>query len=180
MPTRHDTITRAKQLLTAYPLYLDTETTGLDSWSEIIEIAIVETDGKVAFQSLVKPVNPIPTSATRIHGIDDILVADAPRWNQIWPEVQQLLSGRQVGIYNADFDLRMLQQSNAKYQLPFKLSEGTKFFCIMNLYKDYYGSYRFQSLDSARAFFNIPIRNSHRAVEDTQLARAVLERIAAD
>ena len=53
MPTRHDTITRAKQILTANPLYFDTETTGLDSWSEIIEIAIVEADGKVAFQSLV-------------------------------------------------------------------------------------------------------------------------------
>ncbi len=179
MPTRYETITLAKRILAANPLYLDTETTGLDSWSEIIEIAIVEADGKVAFQSLVKPVNPIPTSATRIHGIDNNLVADAPRWYHIWPEVQRILSGRQVGIFNAEFDHRMLQQSNAKYQLPLKLSQGTKFFCIMNIYKDYRGSYRFQSLNSARSFFNIPIQNSHRAVEDTQLARAVLERIAA-
>ena len=178
MPTRNDTITLAKRIMASNPLYLDTETTGLDSWSEIIEIAIVETDGKVALYSLVKPANPIPSSATRIHGIDDILVGDAPRWYQIWPDVQRVLSGRQVGIYNADFDQRMLRQSNAKYQLPFKLSDATNFFCIMNLYKDYRGAYRFQSLDSARLFFNIPLQNSHRAVEDTQLARAVLHRIA--
>jgi len=179
MPTHHETIALAKRIMAANPLYLDTETTGLDNWSEIIEIAIVEADGKVAFQSLIKPSNPIPTGATRIHGIDNNLVSDAPRWYQIWPEIQRILSGRHVGIYNAEFDQRMLRQSNAIYQLPFKLSEGTNFFCIMNLYKDYQGSYRFQSLDSAQAFFNIPIRNSHRAVEDTLLARAVFERIAA-
>lgn len=178
MTTREDTINLAKRFIAANPLFLDTETTGLDSRSEIVEIAIVESNGTVAFQSLVKPARPIPIDATRIHGIDNVLIADAPRWYQIWPEVQRMLSGRQVGIYNAEFDRRMLQQSNAIYQLPFKLSEGTNFFCIMNLFRDFRHTYRFHSLDSARSFFNIPIRNSHRAVEDTKLARAVLESIA--
>lgn len=39
-------------------VYIDTETTGLDSYrDEILEIAIVDDNGKSLVNSLVKPVN---------------------------------------------------------------------------------------------------------------------------
>ena len=38
---------------------LDTETTGLDSRAEIVEISIIDKHGNTLFDSLIKPKNPI-------------------------------------------------------------------------------------------------------------------------
>jgi len=68
------TVERARELLLKEPIFLDTETTGLDNRAEIIEISIVDYQGKVLFDELVKPMRTIPIEATRVHGItnDDI------------------------------------------------------------------------------------------------------------
>jgi DNA polymerase III epsilon subunit-like protein len=93
------------------------------------------------------------------------------------------LDGRQVGIYNADFDLRMLRQSNAKFNLRWEID--TSFFCIMKLYAQFYGSwnnarrsYRWHSLEAAGRHCRIPLPNTHRAKDDTLLARSVLLHMA--
>jgi len=104
---------RARQLLADQPIFLDTETTGLDPRAEIVEIALIDYDGAVLLDSLVKPTRRIPWDATRVHNISNEMVADAPTWAELWPHAQALLAGRRVGIYNAEFDLRMIQQSHA-------------------------------------------------------------------
>ncbi|HID85120.1 MAG TPA: 3'-5' exonuclease, partial [Anaerolineales bacterium] len=43
--SRWDAIRTAKAWLKRRPVYLDTETTGLDEGAEIIEIAVVDTNG---------------------------------------------------------------------------------------------------------------------------------------
>ncbi len=182
---RAEAIQQSKLLLSLQPLYLDTETTGLDHRSEIIEVAIVSHDGLVLFQSLVKPTQPIPPDAFRIHRISDDMVYQSPKWPEIWPEILTLINDRHVGIYNADFDLRILQQTHRKYRMPWQLGAQTNFFCIMKLYAQFYGqwdrrksSYRFQSLDLAGKQCQLTLPNSHRAVDDTLLARAVLHHMA--
>ena len=59
---------------------------------------------------------------------------------------------------------------------------GASAFCIMKLYAEFYGewqqsrnSYRWQSLTKAGTQCGINIPNSHRAKDDTLLARAVLQ-----
>ena len=64
-------------------IYLDTETTGLDRTAEIIDIALVTNEGAVLFNTLVKPVRPIPAESSRIHGIFDDHVATAPGWEEV-------------------------------------------------------------------------------------------------
>lgn len=177
----------ARNYLARQPLFLDTETTGLDSRSEIIEICIADHHGAVLFQSLVKPAQPIPLDATRIHGITNAHVQSAPTWLEVWPQVQDLITGRVIGIYNAEFDLRMIRQTNLFYRIQWRPAKETTFFCIMLLYaqfigeKDYRrGGYRLHSLEKAGRQCRIPIPNSHRAVDDTLLARQVLRYIAGD
>ncbi len=41
-------------------LYLDTETTGLGSQAEIVEIAVVDGAGRTVLNRLVRPTSPIP------------------------------------------------------------------------------------------------------------------------
>jgi DNA polymerase-3 subunit epsilon len=179
LSSRAEAITIAQEKLANNPLFLDTETTGLDVTSEIVEICIVEHDGEILYESLVKPSRSIPFDALRIHGISDPMVQNAPYWIQVWEEVKPILNGRHVGIYNADFDLRMIRQSNAKYRLSGEID--STFFCIMNLYAQFYGSwnsargsYRWHSLEAAGRQCGIPLPNTHRAKDDTLLARAVL------
>ncbi len=70
----------ARQLIAQKPVYIDTETTGLDKDAEVIEISIVDWDGSVLFTSLVKPPRAIPLDAQRVHHIKDADFASAPAW----------------------------------------------------------------------------------------------------
>jgi DNA polymerase III epsilon subunit-like protein len=168
---------QALRWLEARPVFLDTETTGLSELSEIVEISILDEFGAVLLDTLVRPRRPIPADAMRIHGIRNEMVADAPSWLQVWPQVEAILSERAVGIYNADFDLRMLRQTHRANGLPWRSPEMQPF-CIMRLYADFCGTRRFASLEEAGRQLGIPLHNSHRARADSELARAVLRRMA--
>ena len=173
----------ARTVLTNQPVYLDTETTGLNATDEVIEIAIVDHDGSLLYQSLIKPSRPIPPDATRIHGITDAEVQSARAWPVLWPEIRGILFGRWIVMYNQDFDLRMMAQSHARYNLPW--NERLKTFDLLKLYAEYRGewdprrrSYRYHSLDAAGKQCGIQLPNAHRAVADTLLTRALLHHIA--
>ena len=168
---------QARRWLESRPVFLDTETTGLTDQSEIVEISILDTNGEVLLDSLVRPRRSIPPDAVRIHGIRDEMVANAPSWLLVWPQVEAILQGRAVGIYNADFDLRMFRQTHRLSGLPWRAPEMQPF-CIMRLYSDFRGTSRFQSLDVAGRQLGILLPNAHRARADTALARAVLLRMA--
>jgi len=86
------------------PLLLGTETTGLAG--EIVEIGVIRGDGSVALHSLVRPVGEM--GATEIHGITAEMVAGAPSFAAIEPQLRALLHGHKVAVYNVDFDQRML------------------------------------------------------------------------
>jgi DNA polymerase-3 subunit epsilon len=173
----------ARKWIEQRPVYLDTETTGLDKNAEIIEIGVVGPDGEVLFESYVRPFGRIPADAIRLHGITNDAVQNAPAWPLVWPNVREHLLNRPVGIYNAEFDLRLMRQSMERYRLTWR--ESLNAFDILQLYSEYRGiwdaykkSYRYFRLEEARRQLGIPIPNAHRAVDDARLARAVLHRLA--
>ena len=181
---RQEAILVAKKILAASPIYLDTETTGMGYHDEVVEIAILDHDGSVVIDSLVKSIGEISSEAFAVHGITKGMVADAPTWGELWPEVEAALKDRVVAIYNAEFDNRMMMQSNRLHGLSW-VPQYKDSFCIMKLYAQFYGqwnsyhnSFTWQSLDSARRQCSIEIPNTHRAKDDTLLARAVLHYMA--
>lgn len=93
------------------PLFIDTETTGLSRNDEIVEIAIVDINENVLFQSYVKPSKPIPKKATDIHGITNKMVASAPTFAQVWSDIKSKIGNNSLVFYNAHFDTRMIAQS---------------------------------------------------------------------
>lgn len=181
---RNEAIKRAQQLLQSSPIYLDTETTGIGPTAEIIEIALVDQDGSVIMETLVKPKGAIDREAFQVHGITLAVLQTAPTWKDVWPQVEAALAGRLVGVYNSEFDLRMMQQSHRKYWMNDRIP-AENFFCIMKLYARFVGewdnrrrSFRWHSLDQAGKQCQIPLPNSHRAKDDALLARALLLHIA--
>lgn len=181
---RETAIRQAQDEILHKPVYLDTETTGLEKYDQIVEICVLDSDGSVLVDSLVKPTNKIPAVVTKLHGITDAMVKEAPTWPEIWPAVQAALTGRHVAIYSADYDVRVMKQSHRHYAMRWKL-KGANFFCIMKLYAqfrsewdDYHGTYRWHKLEEAGWHCKIELPNAHRAKADALLARAVLHYMA--
>ena len=181
---RREAIAAAQIKVNRRPVYLDTETTGLNPTDQIVEICLIEADGSSLFESLVKPTGRIPYDATRVHGITEAMVANAPTWPEIWPQVSAALAGRQLGIYNEEYDLRLMRQSHRVHGLDWPTPEFTSF-CIMKLYAQFRGewdarrgNYRWHSLENARMQCRLDLPNAHRARADALLARAVLQYMA--
>ena len=182
---RNEAIRSAKEMLDRQPIYLDTETTGLGANDSIVEIAVIDHDGSVLIDTLVKPAGTITPGAMAVHRITNEMVREAPGWADVWPEVEAALTGRVLGIYNADFDLRMLKQTHTRNWMQYSQPQGLEVFCIMKLYAQFYGrwnsrrgNYRWQSLDAAGKQCGIPLSNTHRAKDDTLLTLAVLQYMA--
>ncbi|MEW5872540.1 MAG: 3'-5' exonuclease [Chloroflexota bacterium] len=174
---RNSVIQRAREIWDARPIFMDTETTGLHNSAEIVEICLIDHAGEVLLDALVRPRRPIPLDTMRIHGITNEMVAQSPTWLQIWPQVEELLRNRLVGMYNAEFDQRMLQQSHLANGLPWR-TPTWQVFDIMKMYTDFSGAWKWQKLEDAGRQCRIPLPNSHRAKDDTLLTRALFEHMA--
>lgn len=107
--------TNATPLIALDAVVIDTETTGLDPRKAfVIEIGAVRlTGGRVdedaTFRHLVRPRGPIPPQVTKIHGIDDAKVADAPGFAQVWPQLADFLGAGVVIGHTLGFDLSVLK-----------------------------------------------------------------------
>lgn len=165
-------------------VFLDTETTGLGEDAEIIDIAIVDREGQVLLDTLVRPSDMIPVSATDIHGIDDPAVADAPGWDTVYPLVGRILDQYgPVVVYNSDFDRRVLSQTNALYGLP---DFSVEWHCAMRQHAAYvgvwhekYGTWRWHKLmDALRMMGGQAPGVQHRALQDTEACRQIVHAMA--
>lgn len=101
----------------------DLETTGINPWEDrIVEIYI--NTGESSFKSLVNPGIPIPEAATKIHGITDAMVANAPHFSGICAAIRPFFINRILLGYNSRrYDTIMLHQEfeRSGYQAPYQL-----------------------------------------------------------
>lgn len=163
---------------------LDSETTGLDGQAEIVEISILDQDGRVVLDTLVKPLKPIPAEATAIHGITNDMVATAPSWAAIHERVAEIVASKPLVIYNADYDLRLMAQTAAQYGLtPIEAEVGCAMLAYAEFYGDwneYRGSYRRQRLTNAADQQGVVIDGkAHRALADVKMTLGVIKAMAA-
>jgi len=180
---QRDAVLLARQVLDQRPVFLDTETTGLDRNAEIVEISIIDSDGSVLVDTLVRPSQPIPAEVTRLHHITNEMVQKAQPWPFLWNNIKPALHNRLVVIYNQDFDIRMLKQTHDRYKMRWDILPRP--FDLMTLYARFHGEwdanrrlYRNISLENAGKACNIPLPNAHRALADTLLTKALLEYLA--
>jgi DNA polymerase III epsilon subunit-like protein len=175
---------RARQVIGLNPIFLDTETTGVGLYDLVIEIGIVDLEGNVLFNSLINPGRPIPQDSSKVHGITDEMVAEAPSLKTAWSEIEYILHNRAIGMYNADFDYRLMKQSADNAGLPWSIQRDQAF-CVMNMFAAWYGewnrranNFRSQKLEFAGKFCGIDLPNNHHAVDDAKLTAALLKYLA--
>ena len=97
-------------------IILDTETTGLNArlGDRVIEIGCIEllsrnvTDRQ--FHSYLNPEREIEEGAARVHGLTGEFLADKPKFADIAGEFIEYVSGAELIIHNAAFDVEFLDQ----------------------------------------------------------------------
>ncbi len=148
----------------------DLETTGCSQHRDrIVEIAAVraELDGSLSrFSSLVNPGMPIPAQASKVHGISDEMVKDAPKFHDVAYKFLDFAAGSKLVAHNARFDLSFLQESLFRSGLP--LWKGGSYDSIVLTRKAYPGlpSYSLQAL---RVQFALDEEGqAHRAAADAE------------
>jgi DNA polymerase-3 subunit alpha (Gram-positive type) len=100
-------------------IVLDIETTGLSRYRHnITEIAAVKfKDGKRIdeFQTLVNPQEHIPRFITRLTGIDDEMVKDAPPIDKVLPEFLEFMGDAVMVAHNATFDYGFISENALRH-----------------------------------------------------------------
>ena len=98
-------------------IFLDTETTGLSAEDRILEIGCVElVNRKLTGNNLHFYINPERSShedALRVHGISDESLLDKPKFAQLADQIIDYLSGAEIFIHNASFDVAFLDRELA-------------------------------------------------------------------
>ena len=156
-------------LLTPEPLvFVDLETSGANfATDRIIEIGLVEVDqdGAREWSSLVNPDRPISSFITGLTGIDSAMVATAPSFAQLAPEVLEKLRGRLFIAHNARFDYSFLKHEFKRLGINFRAPN----LCTVKLSRKLFPQHHRHSLDTLVSRHGISVDERHRALADARV-----------
>lgn len=144
---------------------LDLESTGGHFTDDrITEIAFLrfENGRTERFECLVNPGIPIPKFITRLTGIDDAMVGNAPDFPQLSDRLLSLLQGAVLVAHNSKFDYQFLQYAFQRCGLHF----AAKTLCTVQLSRRLYPQFRKHSLESIIERHGITVGSRHRAWSD--------------
>jgi DNA polymerase III epsilon subunit family exonuclease len=148
---------------------IDVETTGLEAGTdEIIEIAAVKFTGDAVletFQKLVKPRHSLPLKIARLTNITDEMLADAPRFSEVAPDLVRFVKSYPLIGHSVGFDLKMLQAQGMQFRQP-----AYDTFDMATLLMPRAPAYRLGALAEA---LGIVHGEAHRALADADANRQV-------
>lgn len=162
-------------------LIVDVETTGLpsrDPKTEVVSIAMINNEGRVALAGLVNPKRPIPLESQKIHGITDRMVKDSPPFPVLGNIVAGLMEGKHIVCFNAGFDVHLLVTLFQRYDIQIPEFEVS---CAMEMYSAFVGDwakskddYKWQKLPK------LAFGKAHDALVDCESTRLLLMKMAGD
>lgn len=160
-------VTMVEDLFYRDPIFVDTETTGLNRKKDdkVIEICAVDIFGKVLINELVNPEREIPEDAIKIHGITNEMVSGKPKLYET-TAIKQLdyysKNQRPIIFYNARYDMTIISQSIEGYD---DVSD-IRTIDLMESYRLYVGAPRSIGLTLACTQMGVKA-GTHRALEDS-------------
>ena len=145
----------------------DIETTGLSpSEDRITEIgAVVVENGEIGekYNAFANPGMHISEKITKLTGITDEMVADAPGQEEAVREFLKFVNGRPLVAHNAHgFDIRFIRKAAERYHLDF----DCPYLDTLPLGQALYHGLRNYKLDTIGKYLEIPPFNHHRACDD--------------
>lgn len=152
---------------------LDIETTGLDEKREaIIEVAAVKFNGRRIegeFNTLINPGKQIPDFITGLTGIDNAMVRNAPRLQDIAHELTAFVGDAPILGHNVKFDIGFLRKAGLfEYQQTLDTYELAA--VLMPTASRY-------NLGALGQQLGIPLPATHRALDDARVTHACYVRL---
>lgn len=160
--------------MTRYAI-VDIETTGGDPKSDrITEIAIYLHNGQEvidSFVSLVNPDVPIPEFITRITGIDNEMVKNAPRFYEIARRVVEITDQAVFVAHNVQFDYAFVQKEFRSLGYTFVKKQ----LCTVKLSRKLLPGHASYSLGKLTQALGIVNESAHRAWADASATVKLFE-----
>ncbi|MBX2883665.1 MAG: DNA polymerase III subunit epsilon [Granulosicoccus sp.] len=156
---------------------LDTETTGLETRDghRIIEIGCVELcERRLSGHNLhlyIQPDREIDAGAFAVHGISNEFLADKPRFAGIAQQLIDYLSGAELIIHNADFDVGFLEHELRLCNRDIELAQICQVTDSLALAREQFPGQR-NSLDALCK--RLGVNNSHRTLHGALLDAEIL------
>ena len=170
---------RGKRLSGYRPDYVvfDLETTGLSPETDkIIEISAVRVKGgkvEKSFSTLVNPGRRIPTAASKVNGITDAMVADAPVLKDALEQFllfieKDILVGHNIH----SFDMKFL---NHAMEELYKRELGNDYIDTLFMARSCMKELAHHRLVDLAAYFHISTEGAHRALNDCMMNQKCYE-----
>ena len=144
----------------------DLETTGGSTKStKITEIAIYLTDGEKIideYSSLINPEQTIPPFITRLTGINDEMVKEAPRFFEVAKEIIEFIGDSVFVAHNVGFDYNVLRSEYNNLGYDFRKEH----LCTVRSTRYMIPGHASYSLGKITNDLDIQLENRHRAAGD--------------
>lgn len=151
---------------------IDVETTG--QGNRMTEISIFKYDGTVIideFTSLINPESFIPQHITALTGIDNDLVANAPRFEEVANNILNITKDAIFVAHNVNFDYNVICGEFKRIGLEFT----RKKLCTVRLSRRLLPGHRSYSLGKLCNDLNINLVDRHRARGDAEATVILFE-----
>ena len=155
---------------------VDLETTGgMSKRDRITEVGIVIFDGEKViekYETLINPERSIPHEITRITGITNDMVANAPKFYEVAKKIVEMTEGHIFVAHNVRFDYGFLREEFKSLGFTFTRRQ----LCTVRLSREKLPGLKSYSLGNIIRHFDIKVNSRHRALDDA-LATAELMKI---
>lgn len=149
-------------------VFVDIETNGGNgAMGRITEIALIRVeDGLVTeeYVTLVNPGSPVPSWITRLTGITNEELADAPYFDEVAHEVHRILHGAIFVAHNVHFDFSFIKRQLEALDFTFE----PKLFCTVRMSRAMYPEHTGHSLQKIITRHAIETADRHRAYADAK------------
>ena len=145
---------------------IDIETSGsFKKGHKITELAIINMDGSNVveeFSTLINPERNIPLYISKLTGITNEMVCDAPKFFEVAKKIVEMTEGRIFVAHNVYFDFNFIKHEFA--DLGYSYSRDK--LCTVKLARKNLPGYQSYSLGRICSDLGIKIKNRHRALGD--------------
>jgi DNA polymerase III subunit epsilon len=153
---------------------VDIETTGGQKlYQRITEIGAVRIRNYEVideWQTLINPQRHIPANITKLTGISNNMVENAPTFSKIANDFNEFVHGAIFSAHNVNFDYGFISMEYQRLEQSFRYPK----ICTCASMRRYYPGHKSYSLANLCQIYNIPLETHHRALCDAKAAGHLL------
>ncbi|WIF95103.1 3'-5' exonuclease [Caminicella sporogenes] len=161
----------SKQIFNEF-VALDLETTGLNpAKDKIVEIAAIKYKDNQEIDrmhSLINPCIDIPNKITKINGINNDMVKNSPKIEEILPDFINFIGDLPIVVHNARFDINFLNAN----MFNFNMNVTNPIIDTLQISREIFKNLPNYKLETIKDYLKINL-SSHRALDDAKVAAEI-------